>query len=230
MRPTVLLFDIDGTLVTTGGAGRRAIERAFGAIFGRPDACNHVAFDGMTDRAIARAGLEAISVEPTEETIDAFLARYVACLEAEVQTADASRYRVHAGMNDAIAAGLKRGMAVGLGTGNIREGARVKLERVGIFHRFAFGGFGDDHELRAELIRVGARRGVERLGVERESARVVVIGDTPKDVAAAVAIGAECVGVGTGSWSADRLLEHGATAAFENLAAPGALAAVLGPG
>lgn len=229
MRPTVLLFDIDGTLVTTGGAGRRAIERAFGEIYGEPHACDDVAFDGMTDRAITRAGLTAISVEPTEAAIDDFLARYVACLEAEVQATDPARYRVHRGMSEAIEAGLARGMAVGLGTGNIREGARVKLERVGLYQRFSFGGFGDDHELRPELIRAGARRGVEQLGVAWEAARVVVIGDTPKDVAAAQAIGAESIGVGTGSWKTAQLKEHGATAAFDDLGAPGALAAVLGP-
>jgi phosphoglycolate phosphatase len=228
MRPTVLLFDIDGTLITTAGAGRRAMELAFETLFERADALDHVSLEGMTDRAIARAGLVAISVEPTEETIDGFLARYVGCLATEVQAADLSRFRVHRGMAEAITAGFAHGMAVGLGTGNIRAGARVKLERVGIFEHFSFGGFGDDHELRPELIRAGAQRGAEKLGVALEAARVVVIGDTPKDIAAAQAIGAESVGVGTGNWKAERLLEHGATHAFEDLSAPGALAAVLG--
>lgn len=230
MRPTVLLFDVDGTLVTTGGAGRRAIERAFEQQFGRADAFRHVRFDGMTDRAITRAGLEAIAVTPTEALIDTFLERYVSYLEAEVLGTDPAAYRVHRGMREAVEAGLALGMAVGLGTGNIREGARVKLERVGLHRYFAFGGFGDDHELRPELLRAGAHRGAQRLGVALEEARVVVIGDTPKDVAAAQAIGAECVGVGTGNWAPARLLEHGATAAFDDLAAPGALTALLGLG
>jgi phosphoglycolate phosphatase-like HAD superfamily hydrolase len=226
----VLLFDIDGTLVTTGGAGRRAIDAAFAQRYGRREACSHFPLDGMTDRSILRMGLATISVEPTDAAIDELLVVYVGCLEREVRDADPARYRVHEGMEAAVLAGLARGMAVGLGTGNIREGARVKLARVGLYRHFAFGGFGDDHELRPELIRRGAERGAERLGVPLAATRVVVIGDTPKDVLAAKAIGAECVGVGTGSWSPDALLESGAAFAFTSLAAPGALEAVLGEG
>ncbi|MEW5741374.1 MAG: HAD hydrolase-like protein [Myxococcota bacterium] len=227
-RPTVLLFDIDGTLVTTGGAGRRALERAFEVFHGRADACSHFPFDGMTDRAIVRQGLTAIDVEPTEAAIDSLLSRYVAVLEEEVARVDASRYRVHAGMEEAVKAGLAAGMAVGLGTGNIREGARVKLERVALFQHFAFGGFGDDDESRPALIRRGAERGAARLGVGLFEARVVVIGDTPKDVAAAQAMGAQSIGVATGNWSVQQLLDSGATWAFPTLAAPGALDVLLG--
>jgi phosphoglycolate phosphatase len=226
-RPTVLLFDIDGTLVTTGGAGRRAIDGAFEATWGRRDACSHFSFDGMTDRAIARGGLAAIGVEVTDAAIDQLLAEYVRRLEAEVRRTEDAQYRVHAGMREAVQAGLRAGMAVGLGTGNVREGARVKLERVNLFRHFTFGGFGDDHEARAELIRVGAERGAAQLGVAREEARVVVVGDTPKDVAAAQAIGAECVGVATGSWSVEQLRACGATWAFGDLTSEGALDAVL---
>jgi len=117
---------------------------------------------------------------------------------------------------------------VGLGTGNIREGARVKLERVRLYQHFDFGGFGDDHELRPELIRVGAERGARALGLPLGAVRVVVIGDTPKDVAAALAIGAEAIGVGTGSFRPQALLQAGATHAFDTLEHPGALEAVLG--
>ncbi|MEW6435151.1 MAG: haloacid dehalogenase-like hydrolase [Myxococcota bacterium] len=227
-RPTVLLFDIDGTLVTTGGAGRRAIERAFEMVHGRRDACSHFPFDGMTDRAIVRGGLTAIGLEATDAAIDDMLSRYLAVLEDEVARTEDARYRVHAGMLEAVLAGLDAGMAVGLGTGNIREGARVKLERVRLYQHFAFGGFGDDHESRPELIRRGAERGAAQLGVPLAEARVVVIGDTPKDVAAAQAMGAQSVGVATGNWSVAQLLTSGATWAFPDLSADGALAAVLG--
>lgn len=227
-RPTVLLFDIDGTLVTTGGAGRRAIERAFEVVYNRKDACSHFPFDGMTDRAIVRGGLTALGVDATDAAIDDMLSRYVAVLEDEVARTEDARYRVHAGMREAVLAGLDAGMAVGLGTGNIREGARVKLERVRIYQHFAFGGFGDDHESRPELIRRGAQRGAQRLGVPLTEARVVVIGDTPKDVAAAQAMGAESIGVATGNWSVSQLLTSGATWAFPDLSAEGALDAVLG--
>jgi phosphoglycolate phosphatase-like HAD superfamily hydrolase len=227
-RPTVVLFDIDGTLVTTGGSGRRALERAFRTAHGRDDALHHFPLDGMTDRSIVREGLRFIGVEPTGAIIDEVLAVYLACLEGEVQATPDARYRVHPGMEAAILATRARGMAVGLGTGNVREGARVKLARVGLFQHFDFGGFGDDHEVRTELIRIGARRGLERLQVPAEAARVVVIGDTPKDVAAARAIGAESIGVGTGSYQPEQLLASGATHAFPSLASPGALEALLG--
>jgi phosphoglycolate phosphatase-like HAD superfamily hydrolase len=119
-------------------------------------------------------------------------------------------------------------MAQGLGTGNIVEGARLKLEHVGLYHHFGFGGFGSDHELRVELIRVGAERGARQLGRKREACRVVVIGDTPKDIDAARGIGAESLAVGTGSFSSTELRQYGATYAFDDLSAAGALAALLG--
>ena len=226
-RPTVLLWDIDGTLVTTGGVGRRAVERAFERQHGRADACALIRFDGMTDRSIARLGLEAIGVAPTDEAIEAILATYVGELKDELRISPAGQYRVHAGIEAALRAANERGMAQGLGTGNIALGARLKLEHVGLYRHFDFGGFGSDHELRVELIRVGAARGAARLGLAVEACRVVIIGDTPKDVDAARGIGAECIGVGTGSYSAEQLLKHGATYAFADLTAPGALPALL---
>lgn len=227
-RPTVLLFDIDGTLVTTGGVGRRAVERAFGKEHGRPDACAQIRFDGMTDWLIARLGLEAIGAPVSDAGIEALLATYVAELAAELRLSTPESYCVHPGVLEALEAAAQRGHALGLGTGNIKAGARLKLEHVGLWQHFDFGGYGSDHELRLELIRVGAQRGARKLGHALDACRVVVIGDTPKDVDAARGIGAECIGVGTGSFTAAQLLEHGATFAFDDLTAPGALATLLG--
>jgi phosphoglycolate phosphatase len=224
----VLLFDIDGTLVTTGGVGRRAFERAFERAHGRADACSLIRFDGMTDWSTTRLALGTIGVTPTDEAIDALLAIYLSELATELLLSTPETYRVHAGVAEALAAASQRGMALGLGTGNVEEGARLKLERVGLYHHFGFGGFGSDHELRVELIRTGAERGARQLGLPVSACRVVVIGDTPKDVDAARGIGAESLGVGTASFSAQQLLEHGATYAFDNLLAPGALDALLG--
>jgi phosphoglycolate phosphatase-like HAD superfamily hydrolase len=228
-RPVVLLFDVDGTLVTTGGAGRRAIERAFEAAHGRRDAVDHFRMDGMTDRAIVRQGLKAIGAEATERAIDHVLSLYIAELEDEVRRTDPARYRLHAGMREALDLALQRpDVALGLGTGNIREGARVKLERVAVYEAFSFGGFGCDHEHRPTLIRIGAERGAQHLGLTLEACRVVVIGDTPKDVEAAQSFGAESLGVGTGSFTPEQLKAAGATYAFADLSAPGALDALLG--
>lgn len=226
-RPTILLFDIDGTLVTTGGAGRRAMQRGFAELYGVSDALEFK-FDGMTDRSIVRAGLSNLGVSVTAEAIDRLLEVYILALSDEVQRVPEERYLVHSGIRQAIDAARAHGAAIGLGTGNIREGARVKLERVALFAEFGFGGFGCDAEARGELIRVGAERGAAALGQPLERCRVVVIGDTPKDVAAAQAIGAECIGVATGSYSVADLLESGATAAFEDLSGPEALEALLG--
>lgn len=227
MKPTVLLFDIDGTLVSAGGAGSRAMRRSFSALYGDSTALEF-RFDGMTDRSIVRSGLEYLGVEATNEAIDQVLEAYLGALAEEIARVPSEKYIVHSGVREALRAGRERGAAIGLGTGNVREGARVKLERVGLFDEFAFGGFGCDAEARGELIRVGAERGAQALGLPRSECRVVVIGDTPKDVAAARSIGAECVGVGTGSYSAASLLESGATAAFANLGTPAALEALLG--
>ncbi len=228
MSPTVLLFDIDGTLVASDGVGRRSVNRAFARAHGREDACSGFRFDGLTDRLIARIGLQAIGVAPTVEAIDAFLAIYLEELQAELLAADPHGYRVHPGVPQAIEQAFSRGMAIGLGTGNVLEGARLKLERVGLFQHFSFGGYGSDHEIRVDLIRTGAERGAEKLGCPLSDCRVVIIGDTPKDVDAARGIGAESLGVGTGSFTADQLRSHGATYAFDDLAAPGALAALFG--
>lgn len=227
-RPTILLFDIDGTLVTTGGAGRRALERAFERRHGRADACSSIRFDGMTDRSITRLALQAIGLEASEADIDALLELYIAELAAELRRSSPDNYRVHVGVEQALEAARERGMAVGLGTGNVVTGARLKLEHVGLYQHFAFGGFGSDHELRVELIRKGAERGAVSLGQPLRECRVVVIGDTPKDVDAARGIGAEALGVGTGSFNAAQLLAHGASYAFDDLQSPGALAALLG--
>lgn len=227
-RPTVLLFDIDGTLVTTGGVGRRAVERAFARCHGRGDACSLIRFDGMTDRSIARLGLQAIGVTANEADIDALLEAYLTELRAELSAAPAALYRVHAGVHQALTAARQRGMALGLGTGNVMEGARLKLEHVDLYHHFDFGGFGCDHELRVELIRKGAERGAAHLGQPLSACRVVVIGDTPKDIDAARGIGAESIGVATGSFSAEQLRAHGASFVFDDLAAPLALLALLG--
>jgi phosphoglycolate phosphatase-like HAD superfamily hydrolase len=229
-RPTILLFDIDGTLITTSGVGRRAIERSFILHYGRDDMLRDVHFGGMTDRAIARAGLAALG-EPVEGpaaegAIDALLERYVDVLVEEV--AGEGSVRLHPGVLATLDALADRaGIAIGLGTGNIRAGARVKLGCVGIFERFAFGGFGCDHEDRAELLRIGSARGAAALGMPAAGCRVVVIGDTPRDIAAARAIGAESVAVATSSFGRAELIAAGASHVFDDLTAPEVLATLV---
>lgn len=214
MRPTVVLFDIDGTLLTCGGAGRLSMQRAFGDVVGRTDVLDFP-FGGMTDRAIARAGLTLAGRSADDEAIDLLLASYLGHLEHEVPRAE--RYRILdgvLGVLDLLEPHAR--VAVGLGTGNVEAGARIKLARAALWHRFAFGGFGSDSEDRAELLACGARRGATRLGVAAE-ARVIVIGDTPRDVAAARAIGAEVIAVATGSYTSEQLVPHAPDLLVERL-------------
>lgn len=225
---TILLFDVDGTLITTGGAGREAILRALE--LGGVDPRVRFSFAGMTDRAIVRRYLDASGEGASETRIDELLASYLGILGEEVARVPADRYHLHDGMTAALdRADALVGTAVGLGTGNVERGARIKLERVGVSHRFTFGGFGDDHEERAELLRVGALRGARQLGVDAGSCRIVVIGDTPRDVAAAKAIGAESFAVATGTISYQDLEASEPAHLFTDLAAPGALDALLPP-
>jgi beta-phosphoglucomutase-like phosphatase (HAD superfamily) len=221
MRHTVFLFDIDGTLILTGGAGRKAMEGAFRDVYGEkgpPSLKFH--FGGMTDRAIVRQGVLAIDgqSDPDDKAIDAVLDAYVAHLGVEVERSDS--YRVLPGVTNVLARLRSHDpsrVAIGLGTGNVKRGAYAKLARGALGESFAFGGFGCDHEDRGELLRVGAMRGAASLGVALSECRVVVIGDTPKDVAAAHAIGAECIGVGTGGFAHHELVALGAKHGFEDL-------------
>jgi len=225
MTPTVLLFDIDGTLLHGGGSGRRAVERVFGERFARREVFDAVRFHGMTDRAIVRGGLVRAGLPADEAAIDALCAAYLAALAEEVPRAEGFRVMPGAAaLLDALDG--RPGVAVGLGTGNLREGARIKLEHARLYHHFAFGGFGCDAEDRAELIRIGAERGARHVGRDLADCRVIVIGDTPKDVAAAQAIGARSLTVETSGFSAADLLAAGATWAFADLTAAGVLPAL----
>ncbi len=194
---TVLLFDIDGTLVSTGGAGRRAMEAAFALHTGRADACSHFSMAGMTDRLIVRRGLQAVGHTEDDAKIDSVIEAYLATLQAELGLA--TGYALMPG----VRATLERvaatpGVAVGLGTGNVRRGAELKLRHGGIWDFFSYGGFGCDAEARDQVILAGARRGAAALGRPLDQCKVWVIGDTPLDVAAAHANGFKCLAVCTG--------------------------------
>ncbi|MDB4943431.1 MAG: Hydrolase, haloacid dehalogenase-like family [Labilithrix sp.] len=228
-RPTVYLWDIDGTLISTGGAGRRSMEGAFRDLHGEAGV-RAIAFPfaGMTDQRIVRDGLAALEHHaPSAADIEQVLERYLVHLAEQVARADT--YTVHRGVPEALALLARHeSVAIGLGTGNIKKGAYAKLARGALSSSFAFGGFGCDAEDRTELLRVGATRGAALLGIPLAECRVVVIGDTPKDVAAAQGIGAECIAVGTGGFEPAALAALGARAAFATLDEDGVHAALLG--
>jgi len=226
-RPTVYLFDVDGTLIVTGGAGRRAMRRAFEEVVGHPDALEGIKLGGMTDRLILRRGLEVAGHPFEEAMIEALLERYLARLDEELP--NATGYRVLDGVLGALefVEGLDD-VAIGLGTGNIELGARAKLRRGELDHRFAFGGFGSDAEDRVALLEAGAERGAALLGRPLDAVRIVVVGDTPRDIDAAEGLGAEIVAVATGGFDAHALRTAGAPTVYARLDEAAALDALGG--
>jgi phosphoglycolate phosphatase len=222
-RARAVLFDIDGTILTTAGAGKRAMSGAIEEVLGLTDPLADFHLDGMTDRAIVRRAADARRASNcTEREIDAVLERYLARLaESLPSIAD---YVVLPGV-DALARALaSRGVAVGLGTGNVERGARLKLERSGLNPVLRFGGFGDDAEDRAALLAVGLERARARCGGQLEPGELWIIGDTPKDVTAGKAIGARVLAVATGRYSVDDLRACGADVAAATLAEVDAVA------
>jgi len=204
-----VLFDIDGTLLTgpLGGpsAGVGAMAKCAHELTGHLDVHRKVEFAGRTDRQIARDILIATGVdEPSKDVIEAFVACYVRHLHASI---GARPYVALKGVREAVQELHARGAIVGLGTGNVRAGAETKLESAGLGDLFDFdlGGYGDDADTRAEVLRVGAER-----CDPSKSLPVIVVGDTPHDVRAALDIGALCLAVSTGMYQGHTLVQAGA--------------------
>jgi phosphoglycolate phosphatase-like HAD superfamily hydrolase len=209
------LFDIDGTLIGGDGAGRRAFERACAAHLGVAHALAHIRLDGMTDPLILDAAFaEHAGRKPTAEETRAILDAYVAFLEVEMATCG---YHVKPAVEETLGFLESRGRVIGLATGNLEAGARIKLTRGDLWRRFAFGGYGSDAGDRAELVRVAIERGTARAGRALSRDEIVVIGDTPKDVAAAHAAGARAVAVATGGHDLDELRACGADEAYPTM-------------
>lgn len=231
----IVLWDIDGTLVDTGGTGVGALARAVHASEGAKAALRRMRLGGMTDRKIARILCAAAHVRSddgsimdaeslvTDGEIDALLAIYVETLRTTIH--DAPNYRVLAGVREALDA-LDGRVVHALGTGNLEEGARLKLERGGLWQRFLFGGYGSDAEERPDVLRAAVRRAEERYGTVALS-QFVVVGDTPRDIAAAHTVGIACVAVASGSFTVHDLCEHGADAVLPDLTDPATVDTIL---
>jgi phosphoglycolate phosphatase len=215
----VVLFDIDGTILWTDGAGRRAVYRALEEVFGAEVPESHE-FDGKTDPQIVRELMRRAGTEHREidGRIDRALARYVELLHAELGAADHAD-KVFPGVRpllDALEA--RDDVLLGLLTGNVMAGAVAKLTAVGIVPaRFRVGAFGSDHADRPALPAIARHRAAELLGEDVAGGDVVVIGDTPADMSCGRAIGARAIGVATGRYSVEQLRECGAAAVFADL-------------
>ena len=215
----LVLFDIDGTLLWTDGAGRRAVHQALEDVFGAVPSDGHE-FDGKTDPQIVRELMCLAGID--DETIDArlpdALERYVECLVRELAGADHSdkTYPGIAQLLDALEA--RDDVLLGLLTGNVEEGAIAKLTAVGLAtHRFKVGAFGSDHAARPALPEIARHRAELHLGVPVSGRDVIVIGDTPADMGCGRAIGARAIGVATGRYTLDDLRACDAAAVFSDL-------------
>jgi phosphoglycolate phosphatase-like HAD superfamily hydrolase len=199
----ICLFDIDGTLLSSGGAGKAAMEIALATAFGAPASAANVPFSGRTDRAIARDLFRLYGIDETAENWQRFLQAYLGHLPLCLNQYQG---RVLPGIAALLECLRQRGnVAVGLLTGNVQEGARLKLGHYGIGHHFGFGGFGDHYFDRDEVAVEALTAVREHLGGSVPLERLWVIGDTPLDIRCARAIGAQVLAVATGWHTCEEL-------------------------
>ncbi len=212
------LFDIDGTLVDTGGAGMAALKEATREIFGHEGPPLDLA--GSTDLGIVTNIHSYFEIEPTRERIDAYFEIYHSRLEWNLS---------HGGFPGRILDGVPELLAglsdqpdatIGLLTGNTARGAAAKMRHFGLAAHFSFGAYGCDHAERNRLGAIALERAALHAGFNFTAAETWVIGDTPKDIGCAHAIGARCLAVATGQFSAAQLAAHGADQVVETLGQP----------
>ena len=227
----IVLFDVDGTLLWTDGAGRRAIHRALKDVLGIEHPAAGFRFDGRTDPEIVRLLAAAAGRTHGPDVVEQVLARYVLLLQDELGR-EGHKTTVYPGVFAMLAAlELRSDCVPGLLTGNIVDGARLKLRSGGLdIDRFRVGAFGSDHADRAELPAIAQRRAKDALGVQAAGKDVVIVGDTPSDVVCGRGIAARAIGVATGSYSVPDLIAAGAYAAFADLSETDqVLAAIFAP-
>lgn len=228
----LLLFDIDGTLITTGGAGERGFGEAFREAFGIYDDLSTIDFAGATDTRITRMLFERHGLPDTPENHAAFKTAYLPRLAANLALLPG---RVLPGVAELLPRLRERPeeFALGLLTGNYAAAAEIKLGRYGLAEFFGFGAFADDSPDRDRLGPVAMGRARDRFGPHcfPEPARdVLLLGDTPRDIACARACGAQVLAVATGRHGREVLVEHAPDFLFDTLADPGVWEALVGRG
>lgn len=208
-RPLAILFDIDGTLITTGGAGATSWRWAFDELYGIPADIGKFTDAGMTDPDVGRLTFAAvIGHEPTERELATVMATRLAHLSEAV--AQSQGYRVLDGVEELLPRLCEDGYLLGLTTGGVEAAAHIKLARANLNHYFSFGGYGSDSADRAELTQCAITRAGKILGRPLDPQQILVVGDTPKDIDAARSVGAVAVGVASGHHGESELAEAGA--------------------
>lgn len=224
----LLLFDVDATLLLTGGAGARAMTQAFEELFGVSGAFTGIPMAGRTDPAIFIDALHRVGRRPEPGILERFRNTYCRHLRLEIDRPAAGK-TLMPGIPPLLEALSRRDeVFLALLTGNFAEGARIKLEYFDLWHYFPCGAFGDDHTDRAALVPI-ARDRADRQGAGPVSDDCVfVVGDTPLDVACALTSGVRAVAVATGGYDMATLVESGAHVVFENLSDTQSVLAALG--
>ncbi len=226
MRDSLILWDIDGTLVCTDRAGERSLLILIKELYGRDLGEKlPVKLAGRTDVSITRDILAFLGIESTPEEEKRFREAYLAFLP---RTLPAGKAKLLPGIKEALdAIHAHPEIHQGLLTGNLEAGAKLKLEHLGIWQYFEFGAFADDSHIRDELGPFALARAKEKLGITFPPERVFIIGDTPADVACGKAIGAKTIAVATGSFSVAELEACEPTHTFKDLADTGGLLRVV---
>ena len=202
----LLLFDIDGTLIHSGGAGVHALKSALTERFGITDDLHDIEIAGMTDSGIVVSILNKHKIPATNENVSAFLDSYVHFLSLELPRRVG---KLLPGVLELLEKLKSRPhLVLALLTGNVSRGAQLKLEHYGVWHFFEFGAFADDHHDRNRLGTVARARANEKHGRQFSASEIDVIGDTPRDIACGKAFGARTIAVATGTWSRDKLAKY----------------------
>jgi phosphoglycolate phosphatase len=211
-----VLWDIDGTLLTTGGAGAVAWQRAFRDLYGVEANIDENTRAGMTDPEITEIIFaQVIGREGTPEEHAAVVAKYLEYMPDAV--AESTGYRVMPGIEEVLPRLAEAGIVQGIVSGNVEPAARIKLERADLNKYLPFGGFGSDDRDRVKVTERAIERGADAAGAPLELAATISVGDTPRDVTAGHGAGIRVVGVATGAYSVAELEEAGADWAIETV-------------
>ncbi len=204
----LILFDIDGTLVSTGAAGSDAMREVFADLSGIPDGFAGVEMSGKTDAAIFREALSKHQLDEQAIPLALFHERYIPRLRFALQEPHRQR-RLMPGLPAILEVLMgKADIVLGLLTGNFAMGAQLKLESFGLWHYFQLGAYGSDHHDRNELVPIAQQRVQALLGHTITAQHTWVIGDTPRDIACAHVHGARALAVATGSYTVAELQRH----------------------
>ena len=221
----LLLFDIDGTLITSGGAGEQALKDAMSARFGVVEDLQGVSLAGSTDANIAVQLLRRHGLDPEPENIAALLDEYLTHLPSRMTERNGFLMPGIISLLEELH--TKPEAVLGLLTGNVERGAKIKLTHYGVWHFFEFGAYADDHHDRNELGKFAQARAFAKHGEEFPPERIYVIGDTPRDIECGRAIGAQTVAIATGQYSLEELSVYKPDHLFEDFSDTAAVVQVL---